>query len=473
MIHIGLVTLGCDKNTVDAEYIAGALEREGCRVGVGLVDEDSLDGVVILTCGFIDSATLESRQTIEDWIAAKRARADRPLVVAVAGCLSQDRSDWLAESFPEIDVIAGVGQWDRLARLLIQTAQTAHTTQGDGADRKEGEDLATGVPVGAGLRSVDIEPDMRVDGVLPRRALEHTATAYLKIADGCRYRCSFCVIPRIKGDYRSVPQDVLIAEARGLLDRGAREIILVAQDVSQYGSDLSGGETLAGLLRQLCRLEGDFWVRILYHYPGGLTEDLMDVMATEEKICPYLDIPLQHLDPSIIKSMKRPFYDEDVLVRIDALRQRIPDIALRATFIVGYPGEGKREFMRLLNGLRILRFDHVGFFPFSPQKGTPAAKMGPQVNIPTIRKRCERLARRQFQVAEERAGRFVGRTLAVLVDGRFPDSNLYVGHTRYQTPEVDGMMRFESWRPLEVGQFATVRVTGVDGYDLIGEATSA
>jgi ribosomal protein S12 methylthiotransferase len=274
----------------------------------------------------------------------------------------------------------------------------------------------------------------------------------------------------MKGRYRSVAPEIVLAEARSLIEGGAKEIVLVAQDVSAYGRDLGGSIRLPKLLRDLCAIPGDFWLRIMYFYPGGFSDELLEVMAGEPKICPYLDIPLQHLDAGICAAMKRPYSDVKVWDWIERLRNAIPDIALRTTFIVGFPGEGKKEFMQLLNGLRRIRFDNVGFFPFSPQDGTPAASASDQVNERTKQTRCERLAKRQLEVAEEVNQRFVGRVVDVLIDGRFPETNLYIGHSRSQALEVDGMTRFVCETDLEPGQIVPVSISRAEGFDLIGEA---
>ncbi len=471
-ITIGVVTLGCDKNTVDAEYIAGLLTQKGIHVVEAERAPADVDGVVILTCGFIDPAQQESVDTIVNWLDRKEDR-DSALVVAVAGCLTQNRAHEMAEELPDIDLISGVGDFGSLCEQVanLARARRAMLAGGDEIGRTLPIILDDEIEKGDGDGEGESrEPNATVTEATPRVALEASATAYLKIADGCNYTCAFCSIPQMKGPYHSVAPDILIDEMKQLVARGAREVVLVAQDVSAYGMDLDGPDrwNLSRLLRELCAVEGDFWLRILYCYPGGLTEELIAVMAGEPKICPYLDIPLQHLDPGLVKAMRRPNAELKVFDRIDALRRAIPDVALRTTFIVGFPGEGQREFMRLLNGLRQIKFDNVGFFPFSPQDGTTAAEMGEQVKEHTKEARIKRLARRQAQVAEELAQRFVGRDLETLVDGRFPDSDLFIGHTKYQAPEVDGMIRFTSSKDWAPGERVLVHVDAVDGYDLVG-----
>ena len=512
-MKIGIVTLGCDKNTVDAEYIAGHLAAQGAQVlrAEPYLPEETqeegdegrgetrggetrggetrrggcgFDAVVILTCGFIDAAQEESSAAIEYWLERKR-RSGGALIVAIAGCLSQLWSDDLRAQYPGIDLIAGVGEFAALAEAIAKQASRsgkglapAQTLcASDSSDRSDASDQSD-KPSTAILKSG--APDAHLAQAAPRLPLDQCATAYLKISDGCDYACAFCSIPLMKGRYRSVAPGILIEEARGLIARGAREIILVAQDVSAYGTDFAseGGTSpgaryrLPNLLRDLAALPGDFWLRIMYFYPGGFSDEMIEVMAAEPKICPYLDIPLQHLDSGIIKAMRRPYSEVKVFDWIKRLRARLPDVSLRTTFVVGFPGEADKEFRRLLKGLGDIRFDNVGFFPFSPQEGTPAAKMKGQVPEKVKMQRCERLARRQRQVAEESLSRFIGHKIEVLVDGRFPETDLYIGHARYQAPEVDGMTRFISTAPLENGSVARVRITAVEGFDLIGEAVS-
>jgi len=461
-MRIGVVTLGCDKNTVDAEYIAGWLQKSGAEVARGDLEDAALNAVVILTCGFIEAAVKESAGAINDWLDVKEERGPA-FVVAVAGCLSQARAEELRAGFPGIDLIAGVGEFEALARAIYERIEREQRRQASGEIQGA---PAAGIPIV--LRSG--APDAHIEAPAPRASLAPSATAYLKIADGCDYACAFCAIPQMKGRYRSVRPEILLEEARGLVERGAREIILVAQDVSVYGTDLGADYRLPHLLRDLCATPGDFWLRVLYFYPGGFSDEMIEVIATEPKICPYLDIPLQHLDPAVIAAMRRPYSEVKVLEWIERLRARIPDVALRTTFIAGFPGEGKKEFMRLLNGLRTIRFDNVGFFPFSPQENTPAAAMPHQVSESVKTERCERLARRQQQIAEELGRRFMGKRIEVLVDGRFEGTDLYIGHSRWQAPEIDGMTRFVSRAALEPGAVVTVEITRAEGFDLVGEA---
>ncbi|MCX7050060.1 MAG: 30S ribosomal protein S12 methylthiotransferase RimO [Candidatus Sumerlaeota bacterium] len=524
-MKIGIVTLGCDKNTVDAEYIAGWLAAKGAEIaraepyakrgdaetrrweredaerstvstpstvetrrgerGEGLGTRNSelgtglgFDAVVILSCGFIDAAQQESSAAIEYWLEQKR-KCGGKLIVALAGCLSQLWSDQLRAQYPEIDLIAGVGEFAELAEAIAEKAsrlgnRSLSSDPSDASDRSDASDKRAAPLLKKG------EPDAHLVLPAPRLALDHCATAYLKVSDGCDYACAFCSIPLMKGRYHSVTPEILIEEARGLIARGAREIILVAQDVSAYGTDLTSDDRagfsasyrLPSLLRDLAALPGDFWLRIMYFYPGGFSDEMIEVMAGEPKICPYLDIPLQHLDSGIIRAMRRPYSKVKVFDWIERLRARLPDVSLRTTFVVGFPGETDKEFKRLLKGLGEIRFDNAGFFPFSPQEGTPAAKMKGQIPEKVKLQRCERLARRQRQIAEEALSRFIGRQIEVLVDGRFPGTDLYIGHARCQAPEVDGMTRFVSTAPLENGLVVRVTISAVEGFDLIGEAVS-
>lgn len=457
-MKIGIVTLGCDKNTADAEYIAGRLERNGdIKTIRGDIGDLSLDAVLIITCGFIEAAQEESLHSIMDWIDSAEKRPEH-FVIAVTGCLSQVNAEELRKELPRIDLITGVGEFVDLAETLTRLCEEKRS------GRKETSLI--------NIAHVAKTPNAVIDTVTPRVALDDSATAYLKISDGCDYACAFCSIPLMKGPYRSVAREIVIEEARALIKRGAKELVLVGQDVSAYGIDLNPSLRLPDLLRDICRIPGDFWIRVMYFYPGGFCDELIDTMSSETKICEYLDIPLQHIDPAICKAMRRPYSDVKVWEWIERLRAAIPDVALRSTFIVGFPGEGKKEFMRLLNGLGKIKFDNAGFFPFSPREGTAAIEMPKQVNEKTKITRIERLVRRQIKIAEEVNQRFIGREIEVLVDGRFPDTDIYIGHARSQAFEADGMTRFVSSRELETGKFTRVEINAVEGFDLIGETHS-
>lgn len=451
-MRIGIVTLGCDKNTVDSEYIGGVLEQAGARVLPAGLDPDpgqDLDVVVIQTCGFIDAAKSQSLETILTWLEYKREREaeGRPLKVFLSGCLVQRYQRELPAELDGVDGYLGVGDYDRVVALL----QTG--------------------PLSGPVNLVREMPATVVAHPTPRKPLSPSRHyAYLKIADGCNHTCAFCAIPSFKGRLRSVPRRILVEEARALIAQGVRELNLVAQDTSDYGKDLEGGRSaLPQLLADLAALPGDFWIRLFYFYPGGVTREFLEVMASSPKIVPYLDMPLQHLHPDVLRRMKRPHLSVNVENTIARLRRAIPELTLRTTFIVGFPQETRAEFEYLLNELRRLRFERVGAFEYSDEEGTPAARLEPKVPRRTARARYDRLMRTQAEIAEEVARSQVGKELRVLVESQVDDST-FLARSQMDAPEVDGAVVVRAPHGLRVGEFATVKITGAANYDLFAEA---
>ncbi|MBI4555997.1 MAG: MiaB/RimO family radical SAM methylthiotransferase, partial [Candidatus Hydrogenedentes bacterium] len=357
-LRIALITLGCDKNTVDNEYLAGSLEEAGCELVLN-ADTDAasrLDAVVVTTCGFIAAAKEQSIDTILEWAERKRNFRD-PQHLFVSGCLAQRYADELLKEIPEIDGVVGVGQFTELTRMI---------SNGGMASRERNHVQST--------PKVDIYPFMR------RRRLDRAPHTFLKVSDGCNHACTFCTIPSMKGRLRSVAPEILLAEARGLINQGARELNLVAQDLADYGRDRGGSYRLPHLLRDLCRLDGDFWVRCLYVYPGGVTDEFLEVLAAEPKLVPYLDMPLQHLDAEVLKRMKRPYKEVNTFQLIERLRNAVPGMVLRTTMIVGFPGETEHAHENMLDGLRQLKFNWLGAFQYSQEEGTPAGNDTEQVS---------------------------------------------------------------------------------------------
>ena len=315
---------------------------------------------------------------------------------------------------------------------------------------------------------------MKSDRPLPRKRLDASPAAYLKIADGCDHACSFCAIPAMKGPYASVPREILLDEARGLLESGVRELNLIAQDLAPYGSDLYPDYALPDLLRDLCRLPGDYWVRLLYLYPAALTPRFLEVLAGEDKICKYVDLPLQHLDPAILKAMRRPSGDSDAARRIAQLRRAVPEIAIRTTMIVGFPDETKKAFQNLLKGVQEIGFDRLGAFTFSPEEDTPAAELPNQVPEKTAARRHDRLMRTQAEVSLRLQRKQVGRTLRVLVETVGGDTLEVRGRSQREAPEIDGEIIFqadgavdsETLKRLRPGDFVEAEIVGADVYDL-------
>jgi len=475
-VRVGLVVLGCDKNTVDSEYLAASLARRGALVTSDPVGDGPVDAVVIATCGFTGEARRQSIATIREW-AKRKTRAPLPLQLYVWSCMGQRWADELLAAIPQIDGIAGVGRFEQLAAaILSRTSGKRQLALSETAPSTQHSKLVT--------QHDSFPPGVRITARLARLRLDRRPYAFLKISDGCNHRCSFCAIPLMKGPLRSVPRRILLDEARALIDSGAREINLIAQDISSYGTDLCRNSKiqnpkseirnrsygLPNLLEDILALEGDFWVRLLYVYPGGLNERLIELLAQHPKLCPYLDLPLQHLDVGVLRRMRRPQPGLDIERLVGRLRERIPDLALRTTMMVGFPNEDRAAFERLLAGVGRIRFDRLGAFTFSPEEGTAAAAMADCPSRRIAQRRLDRLMRFQAAISAELAAGQIGRTVRVLVESAGPASDEYVGRTARDAPEVDGLVRIHSRRPLQIGSFAMVKITTAETYDLVGEA---
>jgi len=434
-----LITLGCPKNVVDSEGIY----RQMVAAGFAPTERPKrADVLIVNTCGFIGDALDESLATLQELAVGKR----RDQVLIAAGCLSERDGEALFARVHGVDAILGTRRWAEIARLVAQ-AQTSR------------ERLAwTG------------DPEDPVSGPWCERApmprVPGQASVYVKIADGCSATCAFCTIPSIKGPYRSRRMDAILAEARMLADSGAQELILIAQDTTAYGRDI-GGPGLPDLLRALsAEVPRVKWIRIMYAYPQFVTPELIEAMAQLPNVCQYLDMPLQHAHPDVLKRMRRPSDMDAVRRLVDSLRQAMPDIALRTTFIVGYPGETDAEFQALLDFMAEARFDHVGVFRYSREAGTPAADMPDQVPEDVKQARYEQAMALQQEISRAHNVELVGRVLDVLVDGC--GDGISVGRTYRDAPEIDGLVLVAEELP--VGRFARVRITGAMEYDLLGEA---
>ena len=428
MKKINVITLGCSKNTVDSEHLMARLAAAGYKV---LFDSDRTDAkvVVINTCGFIGDAKQESIDMILRAAAAKQAgKIERLFVV---GCLSERYADELRAEIPEVDDYFGARTWDGIVRALGASEDPALATE--------------------------------------RRLTTPKHYAYLKISEGCNWKCGYCAIPLIRGGHVSVPMEELEEEARKLAGQGVRELMVIAQDTTYYGIDLYGRRMLAELLRRLCRIDGIEWIRLHYAYPAGFPDEVIEAMASEPKICKYLDIPFQHISDAQLASMHRRHTKAEAMELIGRLRGAIPDLALRTTLLVGYPGETEADFEELLAFVREVRFERLGVFPYSEEEGTWSAE-NLRDDIPeTIKQqRAERVMALQNEISLENNRRRVGRTERVIIDSRQGD--WYVGRTQYDSPEVDQEILIPaSERHLLRGHFYDVRVTSAADYDLYGE----
>lgn len=436
-VKVAVASLGCDKNRVDTETMLGFLRQAGYE----FTGQESLADVILVnTCAFIAEAREEAIATIIDLARNKETGRCRALIVA--GCLAQLYGEALLERIPQIDGVVGTGQVDRIAEVA------ARCLRGDKV-------VAVGAP-----GYLPLVPVPRVSTLPPY-------LTYIKIAEGCSNCCRYCIIPRLRGPYRSRPVEAILDEARRAISGGAKEIILVAQDITRYGVDRDGAPKLAELVRALARLPGARWIRLLYCYPTAVTDELLEVMATEPTVCRYLDIPMQHASDGVLRAMGRPTTQADLWQLLRRVRAMVPGVTVRSTFMVGYPGETERDFEELLSFLEDMRLDRAGFFAFSPQEGTPAARLPRQVPQHVKQQRLQRAAAVQKRISHALNRTRVGQELTVLVEGK--RGRRHFGRTEADAPEVDGRVYFTSTVPLSPGEFVTVRITRALPYDLEGE----
>lgn len=438
--NVRLVTLGCAKNDVDSEEIAGVLLGAGYRLDGSA---DRADVTVINTCGFLEASKQESIDAIREAVEQKRLGLTSKVIVA--GCLSQRMGAELRELAPGADVYVGVGQMGRFDEIVAQTMRSRE-------------------------QILDVSPPHHRWADVPTRVRAGTPwSAYLKVSEGCDHKCTFCTIPSFRGRHVSKPLGRVLAEARHLVASGAKELNLIAQDVTQYGYDLYREFTLPKLLRELDALEGLEWIRILYFYPNRLTDEVIEAMATLEKVAPYIDIPLQHVHPDTLRRMKRPWDGVRYLRLFEQLRAAMPDVAIRTTFIVGFPGETDEEFQSLLDFVRDARMDRVGAFVYSREPGTPAHDLPDQVPFRTRRRRYDQLMRSQQAVSLAKNEAWIGRSLRVLVED--VREGWSIGRSHRDAPEIDGLVFVEGAHA--VGSFIDVQVTGAEPYDLFAQSTQA
>ncbi len=437
MAKIGFISLGCAKNQVNCEQIMYLLRQAGHEI---LSDVYGADVVIINTCGFIDSAKSEA---IDNILAMANLKAQGNVgKILVTGCLSQRYQDEILREMPEVDGILGTGSYNEIVSAVDEV-------------------LAGEVAKHMGDISAPIDEFGRI-----LTTPEHYA--YLKIAEGCSNYCAFCIIPYLRGKYRSRPMDDVLYEARTLADSGVKELIVVAQDTTLYGTDLNGGKPLLSeLLRELCQIDGVHWIRIHYLYPDEIDDELIETIASEPKIVKYLDVPIQHINNEILKKMNRRGDGAYIEEMLNKLRARIPGAVVRTSLITGLPGEGEEEFTQLCDFLKRQKMERVGAFPFSPEEGTRAAKMEyPDAEV--AQSRAEVVAEIQSRIMDEyNAGR-IGKTMEVLVDEYDPEEDRYIGRSYADSPEIDGRVLFTANRPVKVGTFEQVHIDGVSDGDLIG-----
>ena len=430
-----LISLGCDKNLVDSEVMLGLLNKAGHQL---TNDETEADVVVVNTCAFISDAKEESINTIIEMGELKKTRKLKKLIVA--GCLSQRYKDEIMKELPEIDVIIGATNYDKIVEAI-------------GTDEESIVDDINYTPRPIAERIVTTNASM----------------AYFKIAEGCNKLCTYCIIPHIRGRYRSMPMDSLIASAEKLASDGIKELVLVAQETTLYGVDLYGEKKLPELLTKLSDIEGIEWIRLLYCYPEEITDKLIEVMATNPKICHYVDIPIQHSENAILKRMGRRTSREDIVELVGRLRTAMPDIAIRTTLISGFPGETQELHDGLVDFVDECEFDRLGVFTYSPEEGTPAAEYEDQVDGELAVKWRDEIMEFQQEISYEHTQQLVGKTIKVMVEGYLFEDDIYVGRSYMDAPKVDGCVFINSPEELMTGDFVYVKITQGREYDVIGE----
>ena len=438
-LTIFFVSLGCDKNLVDSEVMLGILRAHGFTL---VDDEIEADIIVVNTCSFIHDAKEESIQTILEMAEMKHSCRCKALIVT--GCMAERYKDEIMTEIEEVDAVIGTTSYQHIAEVVAEVLE--------GQKVKQFDDLQA-------MPEVDVQRIMTTGGY----------SSYLKIAEGCDKHCTYCIIPKVRGDFRSVPMEHLLEEAQNLADGGVKELILVAQETTMYGTDLYGEKRLPQLLRALCKISGLRWIRILYCYPEEITDELIQVIKEEPKICHYLDLPIQHASDGILKRMGRRTSRAQLIETIEKLRREIPDIALRTTLITGFPGETQEQHEELMDFVDQMEFDRLGVFTYSPEEDTPAASMPDQIPEEVKEERQAELMELQQDIVFDQAEDRIGEELLVMIEGKVADENAYVGRTYRDAPNVDGLIFVNTSEELMSGDFAKVKVTGSADYDLIGE----
>ncbi len=433
------ISLGCDKNLVDTERMLGLLNRDGYTF---TDDETEADVAVINTCCFINDAKEESVNTILEMAELKKAGRLKALIVA--GCMAERYRKEILDEIPEVDGILGTSTWDEISSVLARVLQ--------------GESVSL-------FHDVDALPEAETDRIVTTGG----HYAFLKIAEGCNKRCTYCIIPNLRGRYRSVPMEQLVREAEQLAERGVKELILVAQETTLYGTDLYGEKRLPELLKRLAAIPGIYWIRIQYCYPEEITDELIETIRTEEKICHYLDLPIQHASDTVLKRMGRRTNQREIRELIGKLRRAIPDLVIRTTMISGFPGETKEDHEELLRFVDEMEFERLGVFPYSAEEDTPAASFPDQVPQEVKEERRDEIMELQQEIAFAHSEAMVGQILDVMIEGKIADEPAYVGRTYMDAPNVDGYIFVDSEETLLSGDFVRVRVTGSSEYDLTGE----
>ncbi len=437
-MKILFISLGCDKNLADSEEMLGLLTARGHEI---IDDETQADAIVINTCCFIKDAKEESVENILEMAEYKKTGSCRALVVT--GCMAQRYQKEIIEEVPEVDAVLGTTSYGDIVKALEEAAAGNHFEE---------------------FRDIDYLPDTGSRRVLTTGG----HFGYLKIAEGCDKHCTYCIIPKLRGRFRSVPMERLIAQAEDMAEQGVKELILVAQETTVYGKDLYGKKSLHILLKKLCEIKGIRWIRILYCYPEEIYDELIETIRDEKKICHYLDIPIQHASDRILKRMGRRTSKQELIDIVGKLRKEIPDIVLRTTLITGFPGETEEDHEELKEFVDEMEFDRLGVFTYSPEEDTPAAEMADQIPEEVKEERRDELMELQQEISYDKGQDRIGQELLVMIEGKVADESAYIGRTYGDAPKVDGYIFVQTGELLVTGDFAKVRVTGALEYDLIG-----
>ena len=437
-MKILFISLGCDKNLADSEEMLGLLTGNGHEI---VDSEEEADAIVINTCCFIHDAKEESVNTILEMAEYKKTGSCHALIVT--GCMAQRYQKEIIEEVPEVDAVLGTTSYGDIVKALEEAVAGNHFEE---------------------FRDIDYLPDTGSKRVLTTGG----HFGYLKIAEGCDKHCTYCIIPKLRGKFRSVPMERLIAQAEDMAEQGVKELILVAQETTVYGKDLYGKKSLHILLKKLCEIRGIRWIRILYCYPEEIYDELIETIRDEKKICHYLDIPIQHASDRILKRMGRRTSKQELIDIVGKLRKEIPDIVLRTNLITGFPGETEEDHEELKEFVDEMEFDRLGVFTYSPEENTPAAEMADQVPEEVKEERRDELMELQQEISYDRGQDRIGQELLVMIEGKVADESAYIGRTYGDAPKVDGYIFVQTGELLMTGDFAKVRVTGALEYDLIG-----
>lgn len=431
------ISLGCDKNLVDSEFMLGQLFDNGYEM---TDDENDAEAIIINTCCFINDAKMESIETIIEM--AEYKKTGKCKVLIVCGCLAQRYADEIKEEIPEVDAVIGTTAYDELASIINEVLQNKTPVK---------------------LKDINYLPKQS------GRRIHSTGTvySYLKIAEGCNKNCTYCIIPSLRGSYRSVPMDDIVRQAAELADSGVKELIIVAQETTLYGIDLYGYNALPELLNRLCEIDNIKWLRILYAYPEDITEELMDTINKQDKICAYIDMPVQHASDNILRRMGRHTTQKELIEKIEMIRSKVPGVAIRTTLITGFPGETEEDHKVLLDFIKKVRFDRLGVFKYSPEENTAAFNFEKQIDDDTKQTRFDEIMLLQQSIAFEMAEDRIGSEINVIIEGELPSDNLYVARSEMDAPDIDGCVFLPLTGDYMSGDIISVRVTDARGYDLM------